>query len=132
MPHAGPVPPQLTFVMELRVTVGPPVDIGDGPRGRRRIVPIESGAFDGPLVRGSVIPGGADWQIVREDGVTELEARYTMQTDAGELIYVRNVGLRHAPPGILQKLSAGEDVDPRSSISGRRRRSRRPRHACSG
>jgi hypothetical protein len=59
-----------------------------------------------------VLPGGADWQIVRGDGVSQLEARYTLETDDGALIYVRNVGLRHGPPEVLAKLAAGEPVDP--------------------
>lgn len=108
----NPAPPQLSFVMELRVNVGTPVDIGDAPTGRRRIISIDGGTFDGPDVRGTVAAGGADWQIVRRDGVIELEARYTIQTDAGELIYVRNSGIRHAPAEIMQRLAAGEDVDP--------------------
>lgn len=105
-------PPQLSFVMELRVKVGSPIEIGETPGGRRRIIPIEGGTFEGPELRGLVVPGGADWQIVRGDLTIELEARYTLQTDAGELIYVRNSGIRHAPAGVMQKLAAGEDVDP--------------------
>lgn len=98
--------------MELRVNVATPVEIGDVPGGRRRIVAIQGGTFTGPDVRGTVRAGGADWQIIRPDGVTELEARYTLETERGELIYVRNAGIRHAPPEVMQKLLAGEPVDP--------------------
>ena len=56
-------------------------------------------------------PGGADWQIVRADGFTEVDARYTLETDAGDLIYVSNLGIRHAPPEIIRRLNAGELVD---------------------
>ena len=105
-------PPGLTFVMELRVDVGAPVEIGAVASGRRRIVPILGGTFDGPDVRGTVLNGGADWQIVQRDGFTALDTRYTMQTDRGELIYVQNAGVRHAAPGVIEQLLAGEAVDP--------------------
>ena len=59
-----------------------------------------------------MLPGGADWQIVRADGFTELDTRYTLETDKGQLIYVQNAGMRHAPPDVMQKLLAGEAVDP--------------------
>jgi hypothetical protein len=98
--------------MELRVDVGVPVEVGNVAGGRRRIISILGGRFDGPDVRGSVLSGGADWQIVRGDGFTELDTRYTLRTDRDELIYIRNAGIRHAAPEIMQKLLAGERVDP--------------------
>ncbi|HEY2434462.1 MAG TPA: DUF3237 domain-containing protein [Vicinamibacterales bacterium] len=112
MAHVDPAPPRLTFVMTIDVRVDSPVDIGAVPGGRRRIVPIRGGTFAGPDLRGTVPDGGADWQIVREDGQSELEARYTLRTDRGDLIYVRNTGLRHAPPAVTARLLAGEPVDP--------------------
>lgn len=90
--------PGLEFVLEARVTVAPAIDIGISPRGQRRIVPITGGMFEGPGLRGHVVPGGADWQIIRLDNVTELEARYTLMTEAGGLIYVLNRGIRHGTP----------------------------------
>jgi hypothetical protein len=104
--------PELTFVLELRVQVGEPVEIGEVPHGRRRIVPILGGTFAGPGIKGKVLPGGADWQIVRDDGFTELDTRYVLETDKGQLIYVQNPGIRHAPAEVMQKLLAGEVVDP--------------------
>jgi hypothetical protein len=59
-----------------------------------------------------VLPGGSDWQLIHPDGLTEADARYTLETDRGHLIYVQNRGLRHAPPEIMKKLLAGEAVDP--------------------
>ena len=82
------------------------------PLGRRRIIPITGGSFHGEKLSGRVLPGGADWQIVRADGVSQLEARYTLETADRALIYVRNYGLRHGPADILAKLAAGEAVDP--------------------
>jgi hypothetical protein len=104
--------PPLNFVMELRVRVGPAVEIGAVGHGRRRIVPIRGGTFEGPQLRGEVLDGGADWQIVRADGLTELDTRYTLRTDRGQLIYIRNAGLRHAAPHVVARLLAGEAVDP--------------------
>ena len=109
---AGAPPPRLSMVMELRVKVGAPVEVGAVPRGRRRVIPIEGGTFEGPNLKGTVLPGGADWQIVRPDGLSELDTRYMLRTDGGDLIYIQNAGMRHAPPDITQKLLAGQDVDP--------------------
>jgi hypothetical protein len=83
-------------------------------KGGRRIVPITGGEFSGPRLRGKVIAGGADWQIVRTGGVAELEARYTLETDDGVLIYVRNHALRHGPAEVMAALAAGRSVDPSS------------------
>jgi Protein of unknown function (DUF3237) len=107
-------PPALEFVFAARVTVDRPLELGDVGKGGRRIVPITGGEFFGSQLRGKVIPGGADWQIVRNDGVAELEARYTLQTDDGALIYVRNHALRHGPAEVMAALAAGRSVAPTS------------------
>jgi len=103
--------PGLEFIFAAHVTVALPLDLGNVGKGTRRIVPITGGDFSGPRLRGTVIPGGADWQVVREDGVAELEARYTLRTDDGALIYVRNLALRHGPPEVMAALAAGRPVD---------------------
>jgi Protein of unknown function (DUF3237) len=108
----APQPPRLTLAMTLRVQVGPPMELGEVPRGRRRIIPILGGTFEGPNIRGKVLPGGADWQIVRADGLAELDTRYALQTEQGSVIYIQNAGMRHAPPDVTKKLLAGEAVDP--------------------
>ena len=105
-------PPGLVFAFELRAQLGPPMELGQVPAGRRRIVPILGDTFEGPDLRGTILPGGADWQIVRADGFTELDTRYTIETDAGAKVYVQNAGIRHAPPAITEKLLAGQMVDP--------------------
>jgi len=107
-----PPAPGLIFAFEARVEVGPPVEIGQVPRGRRRIVPILSGTFEGPGIKGRVVPGGADWQIIRADGFSELDTRYTLETDKGQIIYVQNAGMRHAAPAVMEKLLKGDAVDP--------------------
>src|SRR4029453_1414042 len=105
-------PPRLTYAMTLRIQVGNPTEFGEVPRGRWRVIPILGGTFEGPNIRGKVVPGDADWQIVRADGLAELDTRYTLQTDNGSLIYIQNAGIRHASPEITKKLLAGERVDP--------------------
>jgi hypothetical protein len=103
---------KLEALLRAEITLAPPQELGEAPLGRRRIIPITGGRFRGERLCGRVLPGGADWQIVRGDGVSQLEARYTLETDDGALVYVRNVGLRHGPPEVLVKIAAGEAVDP--------------------
>jgi hypothetical protein len=104
----------LEFVFEVRAEVGQPVKLGETPHGRRRIIPIARGTVSGPRLSGAVLSGGADWQLIRADGVAEIEARYTIQADDGALISVVNRGLRHGPPEVMRRLIAGEKVDPES------------------
>ena len=103
---------KLEPLLRAEITLAAPQELGDAPLGRRRIIPITGGRFRGERLSGRVLPGGADWQIVRADGVSQLEARYTLETDDGALIYVHNVGLRHGPPEVLARIAAGEAVDP--------------------
>lgn len=107
-----PPAPKLTFAFEVRATVGAPMEVGAVAQGRRRIVAITGGTFEGPNLRGKVMSGGADWQIIRADGFTELDTRYTLETDKGQIIYVQNAGMRHAAPDVMKRLLAGEAVDP--------------------
>jgi hypothetical protein len=111
--RGAPPPPNLTFAFELRAQVGPPTEIGAVTHGRRRIVPILGGTVRGPQLDAKVVPGGADWQMIQGDGFTELDTRYTLETDKGQLVYVQNAGIRTAPPDVMQKLLAGEIVDPK-------------------
>jgi hypothetical protein len=107
----SPTPPGLEFAFEVRAEVASPTVIGEVPAGTRRIIDIVGGTFEGPKLKGIVRPGGADWQIIRADGFTEVDARYTLETETGHLIYVSNLGIRHAPPDVIQRLNAGELVD---------------------
>jgi hypothetical protein len=70
------------------------------------------GSFAGERLSGRVLPGGADWQVIRADGVADLDARYALETTDGALIYVRNRGYRHGPPEVLRALAEGREVDP--------------------
>ena len=105
-------PPELAFAFELRAQVGIPLDVGPVPGGRRRIVPILGGTFEGSGLKGRILPGGADWQIVRASGSSVADIRYTLKTDGGALLYVQSQGVRHGDPDVLARLAAGEDVDP--------------------
>ena len=104
--------PELHPLMKLAVTLEPVRDLGDTPLGRRRIIGITGGKFSGARLSGKVLPGGADWQLVRADGVACLDARYTLETVDGALIYVNNKGYRHGPKDVIERLARGEDVDP--------------------
>lgn len=107
-----PTTPQLEILCHLAVKLAPPQLIGNVLTGERRIIPIIGGRFEGPKLHGEIIPGGADWQIVTADGTALLEARYTLRTDDGALLYVRNIGVRHGPPEVLAAIARGEQVDP--------------------
>ena len=102
----------LVHVTDLIVTVGQPIEIGPTAAGVRRLIPITGGEARGPRLLGRVLPGGADYQILRRDGVTELDARYAIQTDDGAIINVENIGLRHGPADAMERLQRGEEVDP--------------------
>jgi hypothetical protein len=101
---------QTEFAFTARVTVSAPVAVGDGPEGLRRFVAIEGGTVSGPLLTGKVLPGSGDWQVVRADGVLNVEARYILETSDGVRIACTNRGIRHAPPDIMGKLMRGEPV----------------------
>src|ERR1700752_2178788 len=100
------------LLMTLAVAVPPPPKLGAVPHGTRVIVPITSGTFEGPRLRGRVLPGGGDWTLLRSDAVLELDLRITLETDDGSLISMTSFGLRHGPPEVLAALSRGERVDP--------------------
>lgn len=104
--------PDLEYVFTAEVSVDPVIEAGVVPTGRRRIIPITGGRVHGPRLRGVVLPGGADWQIVSAEGVADLTARYTLQAEDGTLIGVVNRAYRHGPPEVLARLAAGETVDP--------------------
>jgi len=99
-------------LLKAEITLAPAQELGDSPLGRRRIIPITGGTFRGERLSGRVLAGGADWQVIRADGVAELDARYTLETEDKALIYVRNFGYRHGPAEVIKRLAAGEAVDP--------------------
>jgi hypothetical protein len=85
---------------------------GGTPYGERRVIHITGGTVSGARLKGRILPGGADWQIIRTDGAADIRARYTLESDDGGLVLVNSEGLRHGPPDVIEKLGRGEAVDP--------------------
>ena len=104
--------PGLRHAFDLTVELNPIVEMGRGRAGKRRIVPIIGGTAEGDRIRGRVMPIGADWQTVFDDGLSELDTRYAIETHDGAVIEVLNYGLRHGPTEVMQRIAAGEAVDP--------------------
>jgi hypothetical protein len=99
-------------IFTIRADLAEILHFGPTPYGERRVVHILGGRVEGPRLTGRILPGGADWQIVRTDGASDVQARYTIETDAGAHILVNSEGLRHGPPEVLARLLRGEAVDP--------------------
>ena len=102
----------MTLFAEFRVQVGSPVVLGNDGFGEARIVPILGGTVSGPGLSGTILPGGADEQRIRADGLTRIHARYVIHASDGALIRVDSQGLRHAPPEVMASLMRGEMIDP--------------------
>lgn len=103
--------PKLEFFCELQVKLSPALSVGETAHGTRRIIPIVGGTVEGPGIKGDIFNGGADWQVVRKDGVAELEAHYQFKTDDGSIVYVKNIGVRVATPDVAARIARGEKVD---------------------
>ena len=102
--------PALRFAFAIKAKVGSIQDLGQTARGHRRVIDILGGEVMGPRLEGEILPGGADWQIVRPDGTIEVVARYTIRATSGALVHVQNEGLRVASPEIVARMSRGESV----------------------
>lgn len=105
-----PLAPPLVFRMQMTVEFDAPLVIASGPLGDRRILRVARGAFEGPSMRGEVLPGGGDWVLGRQDGSTELDIRFTLRAQGGELIFLRSMGLFVASPAIASRIRGGHDV----------------------
>ena len=104
---------RLTLVYRLEATLAQPLDLGETAQGHRRIVALTGGTFTGPELNGKLLPGAsADWQLVLADGTALGDIRYTLQTDRGDLLYVRSRSVRHGSAEVLARLGRGEEVDP--------------------
>jgi len=92
--------PSLEFAFSELVILGTAISPGRTPLGGRNIVPITGGTFEGPNIKGTIIPGGWDWQLQRADGCTDVKADYMLRTDDGVVINVVNTGNLCSPaPG---------------------------------
>lgn len=109
---AGFAEPRFQFFADLHVSVGAPQDVGATARGRRRVVPITGGTATGNGWHARVLPGGADVQLVVNARMTQLDARYVLEMDGGDLVYVHNRAVRSGPPELMAQLMRGEPVDP--------------------
>jgi len=102
----------LDFAFEIVARIGVPLTGGAGRLGQRRIIPITGGTVQGPRLNGRVMAGGADYELIRPDGNSRLEAHYGIEAEDGTPIYIVNRGLYVAPPEVTARLDAGEDVPP--------------------
>jgi hypothetical protein len=103
---------QSKYVFSLAIKVGAPIVAGDLGYGLRRIVPILGGEVRGEGITGTIFPCGADFQIIRPNGFTELEAKYAFEMDDGAIVYIENIGIRFGPKELLDRIAKGEIVDP--------------------
>ena len=98
--------PQLEFALQLKVTLGETFAIDNTQHGRRTVIPITGGTFEGPGLKGTIISGGADYQLANANGRSEVEAIYCIKTDDGVYIHVRNRGI----------IASGQDADGKPSF----------------
>jgi hypothetical protein len=104
--------PELRFFADLSVQVAPAQEVGHTVHGRRRLIPILSGEVRGQGWAGRVLGGGADFQLIVNERLAELDARYTIELDGGDFIFVINRAVRVADPATMARLMRGEAVDP--------------------
>ena len=104
--------PELKFFADLSVQVDKPQEVGATVHGQRRVIPILGGEVHGDGWTARVLRGGADFQMIVNQSLAELDARYVLETDAGDLIFVQNRAVRTASPDVMSRLIRGEKVDP--------------------
>lgn len=104
--------PQLKFFADLSVRVDKPQEVGQTHHGVRRLIPILGGEVQGDGWTARVLTGGADFQLILNPRMAELDARYMLETDGGDLIFVQNHAVRTAAPDVMVKLIRGEPVPP--------------------
>ena len=103
---------QTKYAFSLAIRIGAPIVAGDIGYGVRRIIPILGGEVRGEGMRGTIFPVGADFQTIRPNGFTELEAKYAFEMDDGAIIYIENIGIRFGSKELLDRIAKGEIVDP--------------------
>ena len=104
--------PPLRRFADLTVEVGAPVEVGAVGHGTRRVIPILGGGCVGDGWSARVLAGGADFQLIVNERMARLEARYVLELDGGDRVYVKNDAVRTAPPEVMARLVRGEPVDP--------------------
>lgn len=101
---------EVMSLFRLQANVDIP-QVVDGPLGKRWFIPVTGGTFKGDRLSGVLQTGGSDFQLIRQDGVAELDVRVTLKTDDGITIQLKGHGLRHTTPEVLRRIMSGEDVD---------------------
>jgi hypothetical protein len=109
-----PPKPQLEFLTRFTVDLVAPVwELGEtNDLGKRRIIPITGGRFEGPLLNGEILNNGADWQVVTADGLAIIDTRYLLKADDNSLVYLQTKGYRYGPPDVMAEVAKGNPVDP--------------------
>lgn len=100
------------FLFDLHILAAAPVELGPATGATRRVVAITGGRFEGPKLKGRVLPGGADWITALADGSMLLDVRLMLETDDGARLGMAYTGMRRGPPEVLARLARGEAVDP--------------------
>ena len=104
--------PRFELLFGMSLEVEQPDRIGHTHAGDRRVVGVSGGTFEGPRIRGRVLPGGSDWIVVRRDGVLIQDVRIVLRTESGHDILMSYRGMRHGPQDVMERVDAGEDPDP--------------------
>ncbi|MBL8568002.1 MAG: DUF3237 domain-containing protein [Phreatobacter sp.] len=99
-------------VFSIAADVAPAIEVGATPLGERRLIPILGGRVSGPRLTGKILPGGTDYQSIRDEGLADIHARYVIETETGSRVYVENSGIRRGPSELIARLKRGEPVDP--------------------
>lgn len=107
---AAPDAPRLEYFATITAHVAVPIELGEMPGGAQRIIPITGGTLSGPDADGTILPGGADHQVLRSSTTTQLLARYAIETDDGDRIAVENIGVRNGSEADIATLVAGGTV----------------------
>lgn len=97
-------------LFQVKASVDPPQVI-EGPLGKRLFIPVTGGTFHGDRLSGILQSGGSDFQLIRQDGVAELDVRVTLHTDDGVTIQLKGHGIRHTTPEVFARIMSGADVD---------------------
>jgi hypothetical protein len=108
-----PPKPNLEYMARFSVDLVAPIwELGKTSElGRRRIIPITGGTFEGPNLKGEILNNGADWQVVTPGGVAIIDTRYLLKTDDGALVYLQTKGVRYGPADVMAEVAKGNPVD---------------------
>ncbi|MFZ4411047.1 MAG: DUF3237 domain-containing protein [Paracraurococcus sp.] len=108
-----PLPLASEFLFRMVLEAGTPQLSATTGGKELRVIPVTGGSFEGPSLKGTLIPGTtADWLRLEPDGTSHMDVRLVMRTEQGQLFFMQYSGVRHGPPEVLARLGRGEAVDP--------------------